>query len=296
MPEVYIGTMKKKKTIILLASLVLTVIALILRMAWVETSFFRVNEYTVTLENLPPEHDGLTVAVMGDLHLKRASFENGFYDAVSEVIREKSPDLVLLLGDYLSAKDRRSLLEVDNMCQTVSKWHGKYGTLAIAGNHDVYFEKAGNLAYVEKALKKAGFTVLDGSGVSLDIHGKPFQIAGVADRENSWCRMGKIPADFDRSFPVYGMIHNPEEMYSVRNNYDMIFSAHTHRGQLRMPVFGERYLLLLYRRGWFGSGVRKHGKCVQFITSGLGTSAWPVRLYDLPEIAWVTLRCPAVSR
>ena len=288
--------MKKKKIYILLAALVLTGGILFLRMAWYETTFLQTADYTVTLEKLPPEHDGLQIALLADLHLRRSCFENGLYDAVTALLQERTPDLVLLAGDYIRAKDRRSLLEVDNMRRTVSNWHGKYGTLAIAGNHDIFFERAGTTAYVMNALKDGGATVLDNEGIVLDIHGKPFQIFGVTDRDDAWFRMGLVPESFDRTLPVYGLVHSPEDIYSVNNKFDMIFSAHTHRGQLRMPVFGEKYLLIRFRGGWLGSGIRKYRDCVQVITSGIGTSAWPLRLYNRPEVMFITLRSPAVSR
>ena len=295
-PEVYIGSMKKKKIYILLAALVLTGVILTLRMVWFETSFLQVVDYSITLEKLPAEHDGLVIALLADLHVRRSHFENGLFDAVADAIQARKPDLVLLAGDYMRAKDRRSLLEMGKLSRAVSNWHGKYGTLAIAGNHEAYFEKAGNLAYIMNALKEGGATELDNRGISLDIHGRPFQIFGVADRDDAWFRMGKIPESFDRSLPVYGIVHNPEDIYSVNNRFDMIFSGHTHRGQIRIPVFGERYLVLRYRGGWLGKGVRKHRNCVQVTTSGTGTSAWPLRLHSRPEIVFVTLRSPAVSR
>lgn len=295
-PEVYIGGMKKKKIYILLAALVLTGVILTLRMVWYENTFLQTADYTVTLEKLPAEQDGLVIALLADLHVRRMCFESGLFDAVTEVIRERNPDLVLLAGDYMRAKDRRSLLEMGNLSRAVSNWHGKYGTLAIAGNHDTYFEKAGNLAYIMNALKEGGATVLDNEGISLEIHGRPFQIFGTADRDDAWFRMGKIPESFDRTLPVFGIVHDPEDIYSVNNRFDMIFSAHTHRGQIRLPVFGERYLVLRFRGGWWGKGVRKHRNCVQVTTSGTGTSAWPLRLYNRPEVVFVTLRSPAVSR
>ena len=153
-PEVYIGSMKKKKIYILLAALVLTGVILTLRMVWFETSFLQVVDYSITLEKLPAEHDGLVIALLADLHVRRSHFENGLFDAVADAIQARKPDLVLLAGDYMRAKDRRSLLEMGKLSRAVSNWHGKYGTLAIAGNHDVYFEKAGNLAYIMNALKK----------------------------------------------------------------------------------------------------------------------------------------------
>jgi predicted MPP superfamily phosphohydrolase len=108
--------------------------------------------------------------------------------------------------------------------------------------------------------------------------------------------MGKLPESFDHTLPVFGIVHNPEDIYSVNNRFDMIFSGHTHRGQIRMPVFGEKCLILRFRGGWLGKGVRTYRNCVQVITSGIGTSAWPVRLYNRPEVVFVTLRSPAVSR
>jgi predicted MPP superfamily phosphohydrolase len=288
--------MKKKKNYILLAALVLTGVVLTLRMVWYETSLLQTVDYSITLEKLPAEHDGLVIALLADLHMRRECFESGLFDAITVAIRERNPDLVLLAGDYMRAKDRRSLLEMDKLSRAVSKWHGKYGTLAIAGNHDVYFEKAGNLAYIMNALKEGGVTELDNRGIALEIRGKPFQIFGVADRDDAWFRMGKIPESFDRTLPVYGMVHDPEDIYSVNNRFDMIFSGHTHQGQIRIPVFGERYLVLRFRGGWWGKGVRKHRNCVQVTTSGTGTSAWPLRLYNRPEVVFVTLRSPAVSR
>lgn len=295
--KVYISPMKKKKTYILAAALLLTAVILYYRITWYEVASLRVNDYTVTLEKLPPEHDGLVLAVIGDLHVRRMNFENGLYEAVEQALRERKPDLVLLLGDYVSPKDSGSWLEVDNFGRAVSKWHGQYGTLASIGNHDVSLEEDGRWPRVKEMLEQAGITILDGTGMAPVINGKPFQIVGFGDRDSTWSRMDRIPDSFDKSLPVYGMLHDPEGVFSIRNTVmDMIFSAHTHRGQLRLPVFGERYLVLRFREGWRGSGLRKHRNCTQFITSGIGTSAWPLRLYNLPEVAFVTLRCPEFTR
>lgn len=286
--------MMKWKKIVIGMAVLLTAALLEYRMLVFEPGLLRVAEHTVTLDRLPPEHDGLKVALIADLHLRRENFTSGLYDRVTEELRKRRPDIVLLGGDYIDARYMPSLLEVDNLGQLVTKWHGKYGTFAVAGNHDVYREAGGSWRFVSGALVRGGVTVLDGWGVSVDIRGKPFQIAGCGDRPDAWFRMGCMP-EFDRSLPVYGLIHNPEYLYSVRNTYDMIFSAHTHRGQVRFPVFGERALKLRFRTGWLGSGFRRHRNCVQFVTSGLGMSAWPLRWHNIPEIAVITLRRPAVS-
>lgn len=263
-------------------------------MTVIEPAMLHVTECSVELDRLPPEHDGLVIAVIADLHLRRQGFTSGLFDRVTEELRKRRPDIVLLGGDYVDARHRPSLLEVDNMGQLVTKWHGQYGTFAVAGNHDIYREKSGVWRYVADTLKKSGVTVLDGGGTSADIRGKPFQIAGCGDRADAWFRMGCMP-EFDRSLPVYGLIHNPEYLYSARNTFDMMFSAHTHRGQIRVPVFGEAVGNLRFRTGWLGCGLRRHGNCVQFVTSGLGMSSYPLRWHDVPEIVFITLRRP-VSR
>lgn len=286
--------MTKRKKYLLAASIVLTVVLWMLRIAVIEPAMLHITECTVALDRLPPEHDGLVVAVIADLHLRRSSYKSGLLDRVTEELRKRRPDIVLLGGDYVDARTPASLLEVDRMGQLVTKWHGQYGTFAVAGNHDIYREKDGIWAFIAKTLRKGGVTVLDGWGVSVDVRGKPFQIAGCGDRTDAWFRMGCMP-EFDRSLPVYGLIHQPVYLYSARNSFDMIFSAHTHRGQIRFPVFGEYACKIRFRTGWLGCGLRRHRNCVQFVTSGLGMSTYPLRWHNVPEIAFITLRRP-VSR
>ena len=283
--------MTKRKKLLLAVSGLLTAVLLAVRMQVLEPAMLRTTECTVTLERLPPEHDGLLVALIADLHLRRSGFESGLFDRVTAELRKRRPDIVLLGGDYVDLRHRPSLLEVDNMGRLVTNWLGQYGTFAVAGNHDLYQERSGVWRYIAETLTRSGVTVLDGGGVSADVRGRPFQIAGCGDRPDAWFRMGRMPG-FDRTLPVYGLIHDPEYLYSVRNVCDMIFSAHTHRGQVRLPVFGENACKVRFRTGWLGSGLRRHRDCVQFVTSGLGMSSYPVRWHNIADIVFITLRRP----
>ncbi len=281
--------MKKRKICVLCAAFLLSTGIWIYRLTVLETAFLTVRRCTLEVPKLPAEHENLTVALLGDLHCRSVMFRNGFLKRITARLEELRPDLVLVAGDMLERCSPLTPEELDILAQTVTEWHGKYGTVVIAGNHEMWLSCRQNWKYLSERLRQKGVRVLEDENCRLPVRGKIFQIAGCSDHLEVWYQMKRIGAELDVSLPRYGIIHNPEFLYFRDNPFDVMFSAHTHAGQVRFPVFGSGFQALIFN-GWFGSGIRRYRNCVQFTTSGLGTSTLFARWYNMPEIALLTLR------
>ena len=85
--------------------------------------------------------------------------------------------------------------------------------------------------------------------------------------------------------------HRPElfDLYA-KENIDLIFSGHAHGGQFRIPFIGG---LVAPDQGLFPkytSGVYTQNQSTMIVSRGLGNSIIPIRIFNRPEIAAVTLQ------
>src|SRR5262249_26039913 len=92
----------------------------------------RIRPLSVALPSLPPELDGLRIAVVADLHV--GTFTSG--QTVKRVIEETSrldADLVLLPGDLIN----NALADLSDALDAVANMQSRHGAHLCVGNHDL---------------------------------------------------------------------------------------------------------------------------------------------------------------
>ena len=86
------------------------------------------------------------------------------------------------------------------------------------------------------------------------------------------------------------LAHEPQELANyAAAGVDVVFSGHTHGGQVRLPCVGG---LAAPDQGLFpqsDAGVFTEQNTVLYISRGLGNSLFPVRVFNRPELVCVTV-------
>jgi predicted MPP superfamily phosphohydrolase len=81
--------------------------------------------------------------------------------------------------------------------------------------------------------------------------------------------------------------HDPDAFADLPDRAALMLSGHTHGGQVNLPWLRRRYAPTA--RGYL-SGEHRRGRAALLVTTGVGTSGWPVRFLRPPEIVLLTVR------
>ena len=84
------------------------------------------------------------------------------------------------------------------------------------------------------------------------------------------------------------VFHHPDTVALLSEDQlaqiDLILAGHTHGGQIRVPGFGALFSATLkWKRFEYGAYVHKNGKTMLLVSSGLGTTWLPYRIFNPPE-------------
>lgn len=275
--------------------LIMILVVVIVIMLWVmiyDSNRFVLRQHKVMDKRIRKK---VRAVVLADLHNKRYGKEN---ERLLEAIKEQEPDFILIAGDLLNAKPRKSLEPAIQILTALAKDYPiYYGN----GNHEyrlkLYPEKYGNMAReYGQALEELGIKPLVNSHVVLAECGLAIYGAEI-DREfykRFWVR--NMPADYMAD--ILG--HASEELYTVllahNPDYfpqyaawgaDFVLSGHVHGGVARVPILDRGVIspgLWLFPK--YDGGVYREGKSTMVLSRGLGMHTIHVRLFNPAEL-WV---------
>lgn len=217
----------------------------------------------------------LRLVLLTDLHITPA-VPRAYYEHVFEQVRAQDADLILLAGDYVSEPEN-----IELMAEIFARpWPARYGAFAALGNHDLWTEPS----RVRQALGSAGVTVLEGRCQHLSIAIGRVAICGT---EAPWG--AELSGTLDQTELNLAISHTPDNVYRlIEQGAFLIFSGHTHGGQLRVPGFGS---VLIPSRfgGLFDQGHFQIQGSELFVSAGVGADMPPLRLYCQPEILVVDI-------
>ena len=253
--------------------------ALVAHATVVQPLRLRLHDVPLAVQGWPPELDGLRVAVIGDVHVGSPWFTPDRVRRIVERVVAASPDLVLMLGDYIADVSWGTVHDPEVVADALSGLAG-LPVVGVLGNHD--WDAGGE--QVRAALEAVGLPVLEESAVPV-LEGRLW-IAGVGDlwrRKPSPAKaLAQVPADA----PVVLLTHNPDVVLKVPASVPLVLAGHTHGGQVRIR---NRVLHTISKKhgnrwshGWYADDR-------MFVTAGLGTSKYPLRNV-IPEVPVLVLR------
>jgi predicted MPP superfamily phosphohydrolase len=242
----------------------------------------RVKELNIHTSRVTNRPDELTLVMASDLHLGNV-MRKGRLSKWVNLINSQDPDIIILDGDIFDHS--YVAVESQKMDTELRKLHAKYGVVAVPGNHDYYTGIDRVIAY----LRKSGIRVLRDSAVVVN---NSLLIIGRDDITNKNRKsLASLLEGQDAGLPSLVLDHQPHSLdESVKNHIDLHLSGHTHNGQI-FP-----FNLFVSRIYGLGYGFRKEGNTNQYVSSGIGLWAAPIRLGTQSEIVKIYLNSGTVKK
>ena len=253
---------------------------------FIEPNRLVIHEQSIQIDNWPKELGGLRIALIADLHTGGWFIDENKLRLIVDRTNQLNPDLVVLLGDYVAPNSWHSRrVEPEITAGVLKDLRAPLGVYAVLGNHDWWY----NGAKVRRAFEQNGIPVLEDEVVEIRWRDKSFWLAGLADL---WTRPQQIDETIAKAPPGSTMIaltHNPDIFPRLPPNVPLLLAAHTHGGQVSIPLIGTPIVPSRFGGKYTAGHVFENGHHM-FVTTGIGTSILPVRFRVTPEIVVLSVK------
>lgn len=233
-------------------------------------------------ETLPAGLNNFTVVHVSDIHVGMFMRKRKL-DKLVKIINSLNKDVIFMTGDFVDI-NIAYLKELTDALKKVKK--PKYGIFAVLGNHDLYsgYDK------IASGLKKAGVRVLQNEHVVLNINNVKLVIGGVEDLSTGRTDINKTFKNVFGDFKIL-LSHQPYrfEMFA-ETGVDLMFSGHTHGGQIVPLKIGDVYITPAYLFSKYMRGFYKYKKSMLYVNRGYGIVALPMRVQADAEITQMTFK------
>jgi uncharacterized protein len=252
---------------------------------WIEPRSLVVNRSTLDVPRWPEPLRGLRVALLSDLHVGSPYWHLTELERLVARVNSEQPDLVLLAGDYLiNDVVFGDWVDPESVARVLGRLHAPLGVIAVLGNHDWWNDGR----RVWRALESQGVVVLENQAHELTRDGARFYVVGLADQLTRRVRVDQALSAVPSGAPYLVLMHEPDTFTLVPDAASLTMAGHTHGGQVRLPLVGRPVIPSRYGQR-FAAGHIVEADRHLFVTTGVGTSIWPVRFGVPPEIALLTL-------
>jgi predicted MPP superfamily phosphohydrolase len=265
---------------------------LLRHMRKIEPERVEITRRELQYDNLPEELDGTMLCHVSDLHITADPRNSA---TVAEAIRSVQADLYLITGDLIHGQRGVGAL---------MEWLDQLGdalkpAVAILGNAE--HKRRIPTGKLIDGLRQRGYTVLVNEATVLRVGRGTLQVVGLDDPHSGHSRPARAYSDADPTLWTLTLVHSPEGILSLEGRRaDLVLSGHTHGGQILLPGIGwlsdNTHHSVGLISGWYDrsdieikAGIR-HGPRGLYVSRGLGTSGWPLRLRCRPELALLKLR------
>jgi predicted MPP superfamily phosphohydrolase len=222
------------------------------------------------------------VLLLSDLHAGAPHANEDFVDRVVALAARQEADLVLLLGDFV---DPEVSFARPVAPEAVAARLGRLGGYAVLGNHDW---RAGG-ERVAAALRDAGVSVLEDEAVEVRLRGRRLWLAGLSDPTEATPDLSAALARVPRGEPLIVLSHDPDLFPTIPEHAALTVSGHTHGGQVNVPFLRGRIIPSVFGDRYARGHIVERGRHL-YVTSGVGTSAHPIRFARPPEVVVLSLR------
>ena len=229
------------------------------------------NDVTIHIKDPNVAPQVLKIAVIGDIHLPEGSHHlEKFRDILIE-IKNSRPDLVIFLGDYI--QNHKKLENFSAHRKNIIKAIKLIEPLPIAvvlGNHETY----SNVNTWISEFARFGIHAMENEVKSISVKNRKVCVRGLGDHNTNRFVYRDFPPDC-KNRPKITITHDPAGAFNGPVQ-GLVFSGHTHCGQIRFPLLGAVYVPT-DAPSEAHCGLYHTKRLTLFVTSGVGNSIVPVR-------------------
>lgn len=246
------------------------------------TAVPRVREEAIAVNHLPEGADGLTVAVLADLHVDGITRADRIRKIVART-NALNPDIVIIAGDFV---DGTVPVHGDDL-RPLADLKARYGVFGVPGNHEYYsgYEEWMEFLPTLGIRMLSNGHVLTGEGGAVVLAGVTDPVAAIMGREEPDIRkaLAGAPEKGVRILASHQPRLAPE---AAEHGVDLQVSGHTHGGM----IAGIDRLVARFNEG-FVSGLYRVGDMKLYVSNGAGIwNGFPIRIGVPSEIVLIRLR------
>ncbi len=247
---------------------------------FIEPDRIEVHHVWISDKYLGKVLDKKIVVQLSDLHIRKIGSRE---QKILKILNELKPDFIFLTGDYVKWNG-----DYEAAMTFLAKLKAKVGIWGVMGDYDYSSSRKSCLfCHVEgrgEFTKVHRVHFLRNSSEMVNLPQGSIWISGIEkDEEEPVSPLTRL--EFLKSQePAIILNHNPLMFNLFRKDQNVfILAGDTHGGQIPLPSWFLRITgykkNVLYSQGLFEEGSKK-----MFVSRGIGTSHFPIRLFRKPEI------------
>ncbi len=263
-----------------------------------EPGWIEVVRRDVPLPNLAPDLEGLTIALLSDLHVGAVVSPSHVAKAVA-LANELEPELVAVVGDFVTGAGGYAIA----CARELAALKAPLGVFGVLGNHDVWADPR----LIVEMLSRNGVAVLRDETAAVRRGAASLSLVGLEDSGYSGSASmtpevlslrwrGKMALARKLLSSAQGtdltilLVHNPDVNEFLEDApVDLALSGHTHGGQIVLPFLGPPLLPSSFGQK-YAAGLVQGPSSPVYVTRGVGMTRPAVRLNCRPEVTLLTLR------
>lgn len=300
----------KKFLILLLAAIILCIGINI-----VQNSNVQLSSYTISSKKITDDFNGYKILQLSDLHSLQSE---KLHKKMMAIVLKEEPDIIVITGDLVDAAKYReeqsafwdgtsSVLPGKNMLSIVEELLTIAPVYYIYGNHEMILLNDPEKNTFKVAVEEAGAILLNNKSTQIKRGNSVINLLGIQDpstlykderfayletrEEQMNAMLTFVTKDISKDNFTLLLSHRPEYI-DIYSEYaiDLTLSGHAHGGQFRLPFIGGLYAP---NQGFFpkyDKGLYTSNDSELIVSTGIGNSVIPFRIFNTPEIVSVKLQ------
>ena len=276
---------KEKSSFKIFPYLLLIVGLVLIYARYIEPRNIKIKDYSITDSHLPVSFDGFSIVQFSDLKLG-STINVDDLNSIVEKINKLKPDIVVFTGDLIDKNVKVSLKEKEDITKKLGNIDPLIGKYSVKGDMDE------NNAIYDYVITYSGFTDISNNYELIYYKGlTPIVIYGLGS-------LNKNDQDYTKAFaypdekedPKYMatyrilLAHEPDTIEKTNNyNISLMLSGHSLNSSINIPFIKDKYNI----KGAASYYDEKYtvGQTKLFISSGLGTNKYHLRINSRPSIS-----------